>query len=337
MGDKTSLYHVLLVIRLVFKMVISRKSIDKSWPQDAASKKKRALARTRKRHQNRAILAKSLHGTKNVKLAAKKENPEDKTTLAQLHRGIKVIKRRGGSVRFARALSKYRKNLKKPSSHTIKLAEGKEPQKPKKGSNKFRVCRMRRVYHTQLPMKFAPSKGSAKHVNRPTKLRKSLTPGTVCIFLAGTHKGKKCVFLKQLRRSGLLIVTGPHRINGIPLRRVDQSHVIATSVKVNLGSWKVPGKIDDFWFKNRRGTKKQSLTKAHESVLEGKKGTDKSKKSKLTQKKLGPSIDRKVMQKVVDTVVLKAMKQHKEGPMVKRYIRRQFGLIGDRYPHNMNF
>ncbi|MFS8023222.1 putative 60S ribosomal protein L6E [Helianthus anomalus] len=175
----------------------------------------------------------------------------------------------------------------------------------------------------EKPPKFYPADDVKKPlVNkrkaRPTKLRASITPGTVLIILAGRFKGKRVVFLKQLT-SGLLLVTGPFKINGVPLRRVNQSYVIATSTKVDISGVNVE-KFDDKYFGKKVEKKKK---KGEGEFFEA----EKEEKNTLPQ-------DKKDDQKSVDAALIQSIEAV---PDLKSYLGARFSLKAGMKPHELVF
>ena len=150
----------------------------------------------------------------------------------------------------------------------------------------------------------------------PTKLRSSLTPGTVLILLAGHFKGKRVIFLKQLP-SGLLLVTGPYGVNGVPMRRVNQVYVIATETKIDISSVDV-SKYDDSYFKGAKKEKKS--------------GSDSVFKEEAGKKEL--SADYLKNQKAMDSALTPIIAKTKD---LEAYLKAHFSLKDGDRPHLMKF
>merc|ERR1712070_936900 len=154
------------------------------------------------------------------------------------------------------------------------------------------------------------------NTSKQTKLRASITPGTVLILLAGRFKGSRVVFLKQLD-SGLLLITGPYEVNGVPLRRVPQSYVISTQTKVDITGVSVPAAVDDAFFKKAKAPKKKN----------GELFFEKNKESTIDE-------SRKALQKEVDAKIVAAIGKV---DMLKAYMSSKFSLKKGQKPHEMTF
>jgi len=157
---------------------------------------------------------------------------------------------------------------------------------------------------------------------RPIALRKNIAPGQVLILLVGRFKGKRVVFLKQLK-SGLLLVTGPFKLNGVPLRRVNQSTVIPTSTKVELGGAKLDNVTDDYF----RRIKAKKTKKSEEAFF----AAGAPEKTEEEKKQIA---DKKKVQTDVDTPILAAVKKTE---LLRQYLKARFSLSKNTKPHELIF
>ncbi|KAH6678332.1 putative 60S ribosomal protein L6-B [Halenospora varia] len=180
-------------------------------------------------------------------------------------------------------------------------------------------------HHSQKAKKWYPAEDEAvprkvRKSIRPSTPRATLTPGAVLILLAGRFRGKRVILLKNLPQ-GVLLVTGPFKVNGVPLRRVNARYVIATSHKVDLSGIdqkKVDEVASEKYFAAEKGDKK----KGEEAFF---KQGEKPEKKK-------PSSSRAADQKAVDKALLATIKKE---PMLTSYLGSTFSLRkGDR-PHEM--
>mmetsp|Transcript_6236 Transcript_6236/g.10478 ORF Transcript_6236/g.10478 Transcript_6236/m.10478 type:complete len:204 (-) Transcript_6236:82-693(-) len=160
-------------------------------------------------------------------------------------------------------------------------------------------------------------KGPTPVRNAP-KVRASIVPGTVLILLAGRFRGKRVVCLKQLE-SGLLLVTGPYNLNGVPLRRVNQKYVIATSTKVPLTGVDV-SKITDALFKREATSEKEG----EEALFE----------AGAAPKPTVTSPERKAFQNAVDGALKASIDKVQ---LLGAYLTAKFTLSKSDKPHLLKF
>ena len=147
------------------------------------------------------------------------------------------------------------------------------------------------------------------------KLRKGIEEGSVLILTSGRYRGKRVVFLKQLT-SGLLLVSGPFKVNGVPLKRVNQVYTITTSAKVKTTGADV-SKITDATFKDKSAKSK---------------GRDIFNENKKTER----SAERTTAQKTVDDALVKNLKADKTA-CIMEYMRARFSLSRNDKVHAMKF
>jgi large subunit ribosomal protein L6e len=222
--------------------------------------------------------------------------------------------------------TKLKEDKTKKTAGSIQKKKQRKPALKKKPiggerNGKERLVRTKR-FPRYYPTEERPKKFSVKRKrfsDHPRRFRSTLTPGTVVILVAGKHAGKRVVVVKQLS-SGLLLVTGPQKLNGVSLRRVNQIYVIATSTKLDLSSAKFDN-LDDKFFKRVRSPKKNAEKDIFDSNKE---------KPQLSE-------ERRQAQLNTDAVVVNAIKAHADSRLLRRYLKSRFQLWNGVLPHKLKF
>lgn len=124
--------------------------------------------------------------------------------------------------------------------------------------------------------------------------------------------------------SGNLLVTGPHCINGVPLKRVNPAYVIRTSTTVSVDG--VGANVDDKFFKRASRFTKDQLKHASEGTtkkVEAAKAADEKWRSEA--KNIQKEVDKKLVENI------------KKVENLKGYLGTRFTLYSNTKPHELVF
>lgn len=233
-----------------------------------------------------------------------------------------------GVYRFSRSRMFHKKALWKfVGKKTAKTSKPKRKLTVEKNIGGEKNGKTRVVYLKKRTKSYPTANRVRKHPSKrffcqhKRRFRASLQPGAVVILLAGLHKGKRAVLLKNLS-SGLLLVNGPFTLNGVNLRRIHPNYVIATSARVDLSEFQLPAHINDRYFKR---VKPKKVKKSDGEIFAAKKVYYK------------PSEQRKSDQKTLDKALLAAIKKHSSPSLMRKYLCAMFSLRSSQYPHRMKF
>merc|ERR1712232_183025 len=156
---------------------------------------------------------------------------------------------------------------------------------------------------------------------KATSGRKCVVAGSIVILLSGRFRGKRVVVLKRLE-SGLLLVTGPYKVNGVPLKRVNEAYVIPTSTTVDVKSVNTSALNDAFFAK----TKVKSAKTDENAFFNNQAEMTAEEKAKIAKKREA--------QKEVDGKLMPVVKNTK---MLAGYLRTRFSLRNNQKYHMMGF
>ncbi|RRT58592.1 hypothetical protein B296_00029902, partial [Ensete ventricosum] len=133
----------------------------------------------------------------------------------------------------------------------------------------------------------------------------------------------------------ILDAVGPFKINGVPLRRVNQSYVIATSTKVDISGVNADKFGDKYFTKERKEKTKKGEGEFFETEKEFVFLLTHSFSSlgKMQETKALPQ-EKKDDQKAVDSPLIKAIEAV---PDLKAYLGARFSLRSGMKPHELVF